>query len=82
MKVVPKENIVKQIDELLSTLDLLETNMALRVHHAIKHKEDEVLDGAEIIHAHVAHMETKMVHHLEEGNWLKSTLSLNALAVI
>ncbi|WP_028402741.1 hypothetical protein [Ectobacillus panaciterrae] len=82
MKVVPKESVMKQIEELVSTLDLLEMNITLRVNHTIKHKEDDVLDGTEIIHAHVAHMEAKMVRHLEEGNWLKSAISLHALAVM
>ncbi|MFX3622780.1 MAG: hypothetical protein ACE3JP_01735 [Ectobacillus sp.] len=82
MKVIPKDSIVNELDQLLSALDLFEMNMALRVNHALKHKEDDVVDGAEIIHVHVAHMESRLNHHLEEGNWLKNKLSLDAFAVI
>ncbi|MFD3446070.1 hypothetical protein ACFDTO_15870 [Microbacteriaceae bacterium 4G12] len=81
MKVVPKDHIVNGIDQLLSALDLLEMNMELRINHTIKHKEDSVMDEMEVIGMHMTHMESKMVHHLEKGNWLKTKLSLERLTV-
>jgi hypothetical protein len=80
MKVVPKENALQQMEELISSFDLLETNIALRVNHVLQYKENQVLEYAEIIAVRVTHMEEKLTRHSEEGWWLRTYM--HALPVV
>lgn len=72
MKAVQKEAIMKTMDQMLSTLDLLEMNISLRVNHALKDKRECVNDKVEITEMHIQHMESKIVHHEEKGSWLQT----------
>ncbi|WP_416826703.1 hypothetical protein [Ectobacillus polymachus] len=69
MVIVSKEKVVTTIDELLSTLDLLEMQVTLRVNHVLKNKENEMIHTVEIIESYVGHMETKQFRNIGEGNW-------------
>lgn len=70
MKIVPMDDVLNGMDRLLSALDLLEMNVTLRVNHAVKRKEDEIIDEIEIVNMHLTHLDSKLEHHLEKGNWL------------
>lgn len=72
MKTVQKESILKTMDQMLSTLDLLEMNISLRVNHALKDKREFVNNKVEITEMHIQHMESKIVHHEEKGSWLQT----------
>ncbi|MFD0768497.1 hypothetical protein ACFQZ1_06170 [Bacillus sp. CGMCC 1.60114] len=72
MKMVQKDDVMKKMDQLLNTLDLLEMNVSLRVNHALKDKREFVANKAEIMEMHIKHMETKLLHHEEKGNWVQT----------
>lgn len=72
MKMVQKEDVMKKMDQMLNTLDLLEMNMSLRVNHALKDKREFVVNKAEIMEMHIKHMEAKLLQHEEKGNWVQT----------
>ncbi|MBO9128205.1 hypothetical protein [Bacillus sp. 165] len=80
MKVVQLDHALKEIDQLLSTLDLLEMNLTLRINHAIKHKEDIIMDTMEYTDMRLLHMEAKIEHHEEKGCWLSTISGTKPLA--
>jgi hypothetical protein len=80
MKVIKLDHVLKGIDQLLSTLDLLEMNMSLRINHAIKHKEDIIMDATEYTDMRLTHMEAKIEHHQERGFWLNTINGMKPLA--
>lgn len=79
MKIVPMDDVLNGMDRLLSALDLLEMNVTLRVNHAVKHKEDEVMDDIEVVNMHLTHLDSKLEHHLEKGSWLHRLETLAAV---
>ncbi|WP_242217455.1 hypothetical protein [Bacillus cereus group sp. BfR-BA-01380] len=72
MKMVQKEDVMKKMDQILNTLDLLEMNVSLRVDHALKDKREFVVNKVEVMEMHMKHMETKLLNHEEKGNWVQT----------
>ncbi|PEA08257.1 hypothetical protein CN425_03235 [Bacillus cereus] len=72
MAMVQKEDVIKKMDQMLSSLDLLEMNIGIRMNHALKDKGENICNKIEITEMHIEHMENKLVHHEEKGNWIKT----------
>ncbi|MDH2876278.1 hypothetical protein MXE24_06925 [Bacillus cytotoxicus] len=72
MAMVQKENVMKKMDQMLSALDLLEMKVSLRINHDLKDKREDICKKVEITEMHIQHMEDKLVHHQEKGNWLQT----------
>ncbi|MEI4800825.1 hypothetical protein ACIGHG_00195 [Bacillus sp. NPDC077411] len=72
MKMVQKEDVMKKMDQMLNTLDLLEMNVSLRVDHALKDKREFIVNKVEVMEMHMKHMETKLLNHKEKGNWVQT----------
>ena len=62
----------EKMDQMLSSLDLLEMNIGIRMNHALKDKGENICNKIEITEMHIEHMENKLVHHEEKGNWVKT----------
>ena len=67
MAMVQKEDVMKTMDQMLSSLDLLEMNIGIRMNHALKDKSEKICNKIEITEMHIEHMENKLVHHEEKG---------------
>ena len=72
MAMVQKEDVMNTMDQMLSSLDLLEMNIGIRMNHALKDKSEKICNKIEITEMHIEHMENKLVHHEEKGNWVKA----------
>lgn len=72
MAMVQKEDVMKRMDQMLSSLDLLEMNIGIRMNHALKDASEKICNKIEITEMHIEHMENKLVHHEEKGNWIKT----------
>ncbi|HDR7792620.1 TPA: hypothetical protein QCY19_001158 [Bacillus luti] len=72
MAMVQKEDVMKKMDQMLSSLDLLEMNIGIRMNHALKDKSEKICNKIEIAEMYIEHMENKLVHHEEKGNWVKT----------
>ena len=66
MAMVQKEDVMKTMDQMLSSLDLLEMNIGIRMNHALKDKSEKIRNKIEITEMHIEHMENKLVHHEEK----------------
>ena len=42
------------------------------MNHALKDKSEKICNKIEITEMHIEHMENKLVHHEEKGNWVKA----------
>lgn len=80
MAMVQKESVVKKMDQMLSALDLLEMNVSLRVNHFLKDKREDLYNKVEVTEMHIQHMEDKLLHHEEQGSWLKTFQNVVASA--
>ena len=61
----------EKMDQMLSSLDLLEMNIGIRMNHALKDASEKICNKIEITEMHIEHMENKLVHHEEKG-WVKT----------
>lgn len=62
----------EKMDQMLSSLDLLEMKIGIRMNHALKDKGEKIRNKIEITEMHIEHMENKLVHHEEKGSWVKT----------
>lgn len=79
MEIVSKEKVVMTIENLLSTLDLLESQVALRVNHVLTNKENDVIHSVEIIQAYVGNMEEKIFRLVNEGRFVSPRIDMLAV---
>ena len=56
----------EKMDQMLSSLDLLEMNIGIRMNHALKDASEKICNKIEITEMHIEHMENKLVHHEEK----------------
>lgn len=79
MEIVSKEKVVMTIENLLSTLDLLESQVTLRVNHVLTNKENDVIHSIEIIQAYVGNMEENIFRLVNEGKFASHRIDMLAV---
>ncbi|WP_379968453.1 hypothetical protein [Ectobacillus sp. sgz5001026] len=79
MEIVSKEKVVMTIENLLSTLDLLESQVTLRVNHVLTNKENDVIHSVEIIQAYVGNMEETIFRLVNEGRFVSHRIDMLAV---
>ena len=79
MEIVSKEKVVMTIENLLSTLDLLESQVTLRVNHVLTNKENDVIHSVEIIQAYVENMEENIFRLVNEGRFVSHRIDMLAV---
>lgn len=79
MEIVSKEKVVMTIENLLSTLDLLESQVKLRVNHVLTNKENDVIHSVEIIQSYVGNMEENIFRFVNEGRFVSHRIEMLAV---